>query len=85
MQQDKKVRQLTLTLYVALGTLAQADGQVGDAQVGGRAGQAGVLAGPRAGLAGLVARPTGAVLAGEAARRTAAHARAATEQTVNTT
>lgn len=75
---------LILTLYVALGTLAQADGQVGDAQVGGRAGQAGVLAGSGAGLAGLVARPAGAVLAGEAARRTAAHARTARQNRHNT-
>lgn len=66
-----------LTLVISVGTDLEADGQVGDVQMGGGACQATVLAGAGTRLTGLVAGPTDAALVREAARRTTAYASAA--------
>lgn len=65
-----------LTLVVSVRADLQANGQIDDVQVGGRAGEARVLPGPGAGHARLVAGPADAALVREAPRRAAADASA---------
>lgn len=67
---------MIITFKVSVGTLLQANGQVGDSQVGRGARQTTVLSGSGASLARLVARPANAAFIRETSGWTAADASA---------